>query len=79
MHSVFEVKEDFLQTQKLSQEITLKMCQSVPWYTRLGRSILRIFAFIKEAAFFFFPAAFLLFCCFTIVNRIRINTLSHPF
>ena len=44
MHSVFEVKEDFLQTQKLSQEITLKMCQSVPWYTRLGRSILRIFA-----------------------------------
>ena len=44
MNSVFEVKEDFLQTQKLSQEITLKMCQSVPWYIRLGRSVLRIFA-----------------------------------
>lgn len=44
MDSVFEVKEDFLQTQKLSQEITLKMCQSVPWYIRLGRSVLRIFA-----------------------------------
>ena len=43
-HIFEEVKEDFLQTQKLSQEITLKMCQSVPWYIRLGRSVLRIFA-----------------------------------
>ena len=63
MNSVFEVKEDFLQTQKLSQEITLKMCQSVPWYIRLGRSVLRIFCtnVIKREAFrppFFLPFFF---------------------
>ncbi len=43
-NSVFEVKEDFLQTQKMCQKITLAACKAVPWYIRLGRSLLRIFA-----------------------------------
>ena len=41
---VQQVKQDFLQTQKLSGEITLQSCQSVAWYIRLFRSVLRIFA-----------------------------------
>ncbi len=42
--SVYDIKDDFLTTQQLCEEITLKKCRSVPWYIHLGRSILRIFA-----------------------------------
>lgn len=42
--SVFEIKEDFLNTLNKCEEITLDFCRSIKWYKRLGRSILRIFA-----------------------------------
>lgn len=42
--SILEVKEDFLRTLEQCQLITLEHCRSVPWYKRLGRIILRIFA-----------------------------------
>lgn len=42
--AVAALRDDFLETQKISQEITLEQCRSVPWYARLGRSILRLFA-----------------------------------
>lgn len=42
--SVLQIKEDFLKTLEACQRITLKDCQNVPWYRRLGRSLLRIFA-----------------------------------
>ena len=39
-----DMKEDFLKTQSVSQEITLEQCQSVKLGTRLVRSVLRVFA-----------------------------------
>ncbi|HIS76505.1 MAG TPA: cardiolipin synthase [Candidatus Enterocloster excrementigallinarum] len=39
-----DMKEDFLKTQAVSQEITLERCQSVKLGTRLVRSVLRVFA-----------------------------------
>jgi len=41
---VFEVKEDFLQTLQVCQKIAWKDCRNVKWYSRLMRSILRMFA-----------------------------------
>ncbi len=41
---VFEVKEDFLQTLQACQLITWEDCRQVKWYSRLIRSILRVFA-----------------------------------
>ncbi len=38
------VKEDFLETLKLCQKITLEDCKKVPWYTRFARALFRIFA-----------------------------------
>lgn len=42
--SVLEIKEDYLHTLAVSQNITLEDCQNVKWYRRLGRLILKIFA-----------------------------------
>lgn len=42
--TVADVKTDFLETLSHSREITLKDCRSAPWYVRLLRTILRIFA-----------------------------------
>lgn len=42
--SVFEIKEDFQNTLKESEEISLESSRAVKWYKRLGRSVLRIFA-----------------------------------
>ncbi|MGE4272239.1 MAG: cardiolipin synthase [Desulfitobacterium sp.] len=42
--SVIDIKEDFLETLELCQNITLEDCYRVKWYRRLGRTILRIFA-----------------------------------
>lgn len=39
-----EMREDFLQTQAKSQEITLEQSQQVSPLTRLVRSVLRLFA-----------------------------------
>ena len=43
-HSILQVKDDFLYTQSVSQEITREDSRRVPWYRRLGRSVLRVFA-----------------------------------
>lgn len=42
--SVLEIKEDFLATQAVSQEITLEFCRKAHWYRRLGRTVLKVFA-----------------------------------
>ncbi|MDU1314722.1 MAG: cardiolipin synthase [Clostridium septicum] len=42
--SVFEIKEDFLNTLKVCQRITLEDCNKVKWSNRFIRSILRVFA-----------------------------------
>ena len=42
--SVLEVKEDYLHTLKICQNITLEDCRNVKWHRRLGRTILKIFA-----------------------------------
>lgn len=42
--SVLEIKEDYLETIEVSQEITKKDIKAVKWYRQFGRSILRIFA-----------------------------------
>lgn len=42
--SVLSIKEDYLETLNLCQEITLEDCSKVKWYTRFMRSLMRIFA-----------------------------------
>lgn len=42
--SVLSIKEDYLKTLELCQEITLEDCAKVKWYTRFMRSLMRIFA-----------------------------------
>ncbi len=42
--SVLQVRDDFHQTLAQCQPITPEACRNVPWYKRLGRAILRIFA-----------------------------------
>ena len=42
--SVVQVKNDFLKTLNICQEITLEDCKKVKWYIRLGRAILKVFA-----------------------------------
>lgn len=42
--SVLEVKRDFLETQAVSEEITVEMVRRQPWLRQLLRSILRVFA-----------------------------------
>lgn len=42
--SVLQVKNDFLETLKVCQEITLEDCKKVKWYRRLMQAILKVFA-----------------------------------
>lgn len=42
--SVMDVKEDFLKVLRQCKEITPMECNSVKWYRRFGRSILKLFA-----------------------------------
>lgn len=42
--SVTQVLEDFIATQKLSQEITIEQCRSVPFARQLGRAVLAVFS-----------------------------------
>ncbi len=42
--SVLQVRDDFLKTQDVSQPITLEWCRQCPWYVRLVRALLRLFA-----------------------------------
>ena len=42
--SVLQVRDDFLKTQDVSQPITLEWCRQCPWYVRLIRALLRLFA-----------------------------------
>ncbi|HWQ76790.1 MAG TPA: cardiolipin synthase [Syntrophomonas sp.] len=42
--SVFEVKSDFVETLEVCQNITLEDCRRAKWYTRMTRSVLRMFA-----------------------------------
>lgn len=41
---VAEMKEDFLKTLEVCQEITPEMCRKEKWYKKVGRSVLRVFA-----------------------------------
>ncbi len=42
--TVHDIREDFLATQAVSQLVTLEECQNIPWYLRILRAILRVFA-----------------------------------
>lgn len=42
--SIHEIKDDFLRTLELCQEITLEEAYHVRWYNRLIRSVLRVFS-----------------------------------
>lgn len=42
--SVLQIKEDFLETLKVCQKITLEDCDNIKWSNRFIRSILRVFA-----------------------------------
>ena len=41
---VTDVRDDFLKTQQMSQEITLEQCRNISILRRLGRSVLRVLA-----------------------------------
>lgn len=42
--SVYQIKEDYLETLEACTPITLEQCHAVAWYTRLIRSVLRVLA-----------------------------------
>jgi len=42
--AVLEIKRDFLETQEKCQAITLKQCRALPWWRKLLRAMLRVFA-----------------------------------
>lgn len=42
--TILDVRDDFLQTVRRSQIISLADCRSVKWYQKVGRALLRIFA-----------------------------------
>ena len=42
--TVHHIRDDFLSTQDKSVAVTLEQCKSVPYYRRLGREILQVFA-----------------------------------
>lgn len=42
--TVHEIRDDFLSTQDKSVEVTLAQCKSVPYYRRLVREVLQVFA-----------------------------------
>ena len=42
--SVADIRDDFLDTQEKSLEVTLEECMKVPWYRRALRAVLRVLA-----------------------------------
>lgn len=42
--SVYQVRDDFLETLNVCEQITLESCRNVPWYVKAIRAILRAFA-----------------------------------
>lgn len=42
--AILDIKKDFLETQEKCQWVTLKQCRSLPWWRKLLRDLLRIFA-----------------------------------
>ncbi len=42
--SVVAMREDFLNTIKVSEKISYEVATNIKWYTKLGRSILRVFS-----------------------------------
>lgn len=42
--SVYAIKEDFLKTLEVCESISVEACRQLPWYKKIGRSILRVFA-----------------------------------
>ena len=42
--TVHHIRDDYLSTQDKSVAVTLEQCKSVPYYRRLGREILQVFA-----------------------------------
>lgn len=42
--SVYDVRQDFIDTLELCREVTLEDCLKVKWYTRFIRGVLRLFA-----------------------------------
>jgi cardiolipin synthase len=43
-NSVFTAKEDFLNTMKLCEQITLDDCRNVNFFIKIGRTFLKVFA-----------------------------------
>lgn len=41
---IYEIKKDFIETLKTCQKITLEECKNTPWYKRITRAILSLFA-----------------------------------
>ena len=41
---IHEIKKDFIETLKTCQKITLEECKNTPWYKRITRAILSLFA-----------------------------------
>ena len=41
---IADMKQDYLDTLAVSQPVTLEECRAVPWYCKLGRSLLRLIA-----------------------------------
>lgn len=42
--TVLQIKEDYTKTLEVCQQITLQDCRQLPWYRRLGRTVLRVFS-----------------------------------
>ncbi len=42
--AVAELRDDYLKTLEVSHQVSLQECQNIPWYVRLGRSILKLFS-----------------------------------
>ena len=41
---MLDIRDDFLQTLNQCQQITLEDYSSIPWYKKLGYSLLKLFA-----------------------------------
>lgn len=42
--SIIDMKEDFLNTLKISKQITMEDCKNIKWYTKIARLVLRVFS-----------------------------------
>ena len=42
--AIADIRNDFLQTQEICQQMTLKQCQDLPWWRKLWRSVIRVLA-----------------------------------